>query len=121
LAGCRSRPPRGEEGPPKAVVLSTAARAADSDMLARALHEDGYDVLRKSTTIERPRSSAAVYDVIDDPERPDRVRRLLADVGLLAEVLPFPYHQSGGNMVVVWLGADAPPKQAYDASSPATS
>jgi len=106
-AGCGSRPHRGEEAAPKAVVLSTAARSGESENLARALHEDGFDVMRKSTTIARPRSSAAVYAVLDDPERVERVTRILADAGVAAEVLPFPGHAAGGNIVVVWLGEDA--------------
>jgi hypothetical protein len=107
-ARCGSRPHRGEEAAPRAVVLSTAARSGESENLARALHEDGFDVLRKSTTIVRPRSSAAVYAVLDDPERVERVTRILADAGVAAEVLPFPAHAAGGNIVVVWLGEDAP-------------
>jgi predicted CoA-binding protein len=108
LAACGSRPPRGEEAAPKAVVLSTADRAHDSEVVARALHESGYDVLRKSTTIARARSTAAVYAVLEHPERVDEVTQLLADAGVAAEVLPFPSHATGGNMVVVWLGQDAP-------------
>jgi len=108
LAGCWSRPRRGEEAAAKAVVFSTTDRAHDSEALARVLHDAGYDVLRKSTTIERARSSAAVYAVIEDPERVERVTQLLADAGVTAEVLPFASHATGGNMVVVWLGQDAP-------------
>jgi hypothetical protein len=107
-AGCGSRPRRGEEAAPRAVVLSTVERDRDSEAVARALHEDGYDVLRKSTTIVRERSSAAVYAVLEDPERVERVAELLAEAGVQAEVLPFPAHATGGNMVVVWLGRDAP-------------
>jgi hypothetical protein len=108
LAGCMSRPRRGEEAAPKAIVLSTVERAHDSEVVARALHEEGFDVLRKSTTIERARSSAAVYAVLENPDRVDKITRLLADAGVAAEVLPFPAHATGGNMVVVWLGKDAP-------------
>jgi hypothetical protein len=108
LVGCGTRPLRGEAGAPKAVVFSTTGRAHDSEVVAKLLHDDGYDVLRKSTTIERDRSSAAVYAVIDDPGRVERITSLLADAGVAAEVLPFPSHATGGNMVVVWLGDDAP-------------
>jgi len=108
LAACGSRPRRGEEAAPKAVVLSTTDRAQDSETVARVLHENGYEVLRKSTTIERARSTAAVYAVLENPERVDEIARLLADAGVAAEVLPFPSHATGGNMVVVWLGHDAP-------------
>ena len=108
LAGCPTRPFRGEEGAPRAVILSLAAQDRESETLARALHERGYDVLRKSTTIARPTSSAAVYAVLEHEDRVDEVARLLAEAGVAAEVLPFPYHAAGGNMVVVWLGEDAP-------------
>ena len=108
LAACGSRPRPGEAGVPKAVVLSRTTRAADSETVARLLHDRGYDVLRKSTTIARPTSSAAVYAVLEHPDRVDEVTRLLAEAGVTAEVLPFPYHASGGNMIVVWLGEDAP-------------
>ena len=106
-AGCGSRPNRGEEAAPRAVVLSTADRARGSEAVARALHDDGYDVLRKSTTIARERSSAAVYAVLEAPERVEQVKRLLTEAGVDAEILPFPHHATGGNMVVVWLGRDA--------------
>ncbi len=107
-AGCGTRPWPGEELGPRAVVLSTSERAEDSERLAKALHDDGYDVLRKSTTIERPHSSVAVYAMRDDPSRVEEVARLLRETGIEAEVLPFPGHSTGGNRVVVWLGKDAP-------------
>jgi len=107
IAACGSRPRPGEALAPKAVVLSRTDRARDSEELARRLHEAGYDVLRKSTTIARPTSSAAVYAVLDHPDRVGEVAKLLDEAGVKAEVLPFPYHASGGNFVVVWLGDDA--------------
>ena len=107
-AGCGSRPLRGEEGAPRAVILSTASGDAQSAALTKALHDRGYDVLRKSTTIPRDKTSAAVYGVREHPERIDEVAGVMKDVGLgFAEVLPFAQHATGGNIVVVWLGADA--------------
>jgi hypothetical protein len=111
LAACGSRPTRGEAGAPKAVVLSSTAKAAESERIAVALHERGYDVIRKSTTIVRDRSSAAVYGAHDTPERVDEITELLHDdLGLPIEILPFQQHATGGNFVVVWLGEDAADK-----------
>jgi hypothetical protein len=107
-AGCGSRPPQAERGPARAVVLSTAAADAQSERIARALNEHGYEVVRKSTTIVREKSAAAVYAVHDHPDRPDEVARILHDeLGLTIEVLPFQQHATGGNAVVVWLGREA--------------
>jgi hypothetical protein len=108
VVGCGSRPLRGEEGNPRAVILSTASLDAQSAALMSALSERGYDVSRKSTTIVRDKTSAAVYDVRKHPERVDEVSGVLKEVGLgFAEVLPFMQHATGGNIVVVWLGTDA--------------
>lgn len=108
-AGCGSRPIRGEEGPPRAVVLAGAEQDAVSDRIARALNERGYDVLRKSTSIARAHSSMAIYDVRNHPERVDELTGLLhEDLGFPIEVLPFPRHATGGNAVVIWLGPDTP-------------
>jgi hypothetical protein len=107
-AGCGSRPFPGDEGPPRAVVLSLAEQDDLSAKVSRALNGHGYEVLRRSTTIRRERSSAAVYGVRSFPERPGEVERILRDeAGLAIEVLPFQQRASGGNAVVVWLGADA--------------
>ena len=111
-AGCGSRPIRGEEGAPRAVVLCGTGQDEVSGSIARALNERGYDVLRKSTTLARSRSSMAVYDVRNHPERVDELTRLLHDdLGLPIEVLPFPRHATGGNAVVIWLGPDARPER----------
>jgi hypothetical protein len=107
-AGCGTRPWAGEELGPRAVVLSTTERAEDSERLTKLLHENGYNVLRKSTTIERPHSSAAVYAMRDDPSRVEEIARFLREAGIEAEILPFPAHATGGNRVVIWLGKDAP-------------
>jgi hypothetical protein len=121
LAACGSRPMRGEEGAPRAVVLSTAAADAESQRIARAFNDHGYSVLRKSTTIVRDRSTAAVYGIHDFPDRVDEVAKILHDeLGLAIDVLPFQQHATGGNAVVVWLGTDDG-GQSRDASSPATS
>jgi len=107
LAACGTRPIRGEEGSPRAVVLSTAAADADSERIARALNDHGFAVVRKSTTIVRERSTAAVYGVRDFPDRVDNVARILHDeLGLAIDVLPFQQHATGGNAVVVWLGTE---------------
>jgi hypothetical protein len=107
LAACGTRPLRGEAGAPRAVVLSTAAADAESDRIARALNDHGFDVVRKSTTIVRERSSAAVYAVRDNPDRVDDVTKILHDeLGLPIDVLPFQQHATGGNAVVVWLGTE---------------
>jgi len=109
LAGCGTRPVRGEEGAPKAVVLGAPDQDAATQSVARALNERGYDVLRKSTTIVRARSSMAVYDAHDHPERVDELTRLLhEDLAFPIDVLPFQQHATGGNAVVIWLGPDAP-------------
>lgn len=108
-AACGSRPKPGEEGAPRAVVLSLAEQDGLSGAVARALNDHGYEVIRRSTTIRRERSSASVYGVRLYPERPGEVERILRDeAGLTIEVLPFQQHATGGNAVVVWLGADAP-------------
>jgi hypothetical protein len=109
LAGCSSRPFRGEEGAPRAVVFSLPAQDRQSEILARALHDLGYDVLRKSTPIVRPKTSVAVYDVKGRPERVREVSKLVEDLGMRPDevVLPFQQHATGGNIVVAWLGEDA--------------
>jgi hypothetical protein len=104
-SACRGRPLPGEEGAPRAVVLACTARDVDAETLARSLADRGYDVVRKSTPIERRRSSAAVYDVRRRPERVTEIADLLREAGLAdVEVLPFQQHATGGNAVVVWLG-----------------
>jgi hypothetical protein len=106
-AGCITRPMRGEEGAPRAVVLSRAEQDSVSSRLAQALHDRGYDVTRKSTTLRRAKSSMAIYDIRHHPERVDALARLVRDdLALPIEVLPFPQHATGGNAVVVWLGDD---------------
>lgn len=108
LAACGTRPLRGEAGAPRAVVLSTAAADAKSARIAHALYDHGFDVVRKSTTLVRDRSTAAVYGAHDAPDRVLDVTRILHDeLGLAIDVLPFQQHATGGNAVVVWLGADA--------------
>jgi hypothetical protein len=110
-AACGSRPRPGEEGAPRAVVLSLAEQDELSAKVARALNGHGYEVVRRSTTIRRERSSASVYGVRVYPERPGEVERILRDeAGLTIEVLPFQQHATGGNAVVVWLGSDASPR-----------
>ena len=110
LAACGSRPRPGEEGAPRAVVLSLAEQNDLSATVAHALNDHGYDVVRRSTTIRRERSSASVYGVRTYPERPGEVERILREeAGLAVEVLPFQQHATGGNAVVVWLGSDAKP------------
>jgi hypothetical protein len=130
-----TRPRRGEEGAPKAVVLAAPDGKERAETIARALNTSlGYDVLLKVTTIRRARSSVAVYGLKDAPERLEEIVALLRDLGIdtgtgpgSTEVLPFPQHATGGNAVVVGLGADAAPaapgdtSQSFDASSPATS
>ena len=107
-AACGSRPPPGEDGPPRAVVFSLAEQDELSQTVARSLNGHGYEVLRRSTTIRRERSSASVYGVRAHPERPGEVERILRDeAGLAIEVLPFQQRATGGNAVVVWLGDDA--------------
>ena len=107
-AACGSRPAPGEDGPPRAVVFSLAEQDELSQTVARALNDQGYDVLRRSTTIRRERSAAAVYGVRAHPERPGEVERVLRDeAGLTIDVLPFQQRATGGNAVVVWLGDDA--------------
>ena len=119
LAACGTRPLRGEAGPPRAVVLSLASADAESERIARALNDHGFDVVRKSTTIVRDRSTAAVYGAHDFPDRVESVTQILHDeLGLAIDVLPFQQHATGGNAVVVWLGTD---DQSRVASSPATS
>ena len=54
----------------------------DVEALAKLLRLT-VDVLRKSTTIARARSSAAVYDVHGQPERIDEITAVLRDVGML--------------------------------------
>jgi hypothetical protein len=110
-AACGTRPYPGEEGPPRAVVLSLAEQDELSATVAHALNAHGYEVLRRSTTIRRERSSASVYGVRAYPERPGEVERILRDeAGLTIEVLPFQQRATGGNAVVVWLGSDASPR-----------
>lgn len=112
-AACGSRPLPGEDGPPRAVVLSLADQDALSATVARALNGHGYEVIRRSTTIRRERSSASVYGVRANPDRPGEVERILREeAGVTIEVLPFQQHATGGNAVVVWLGADAKPADA---------
>jgi|SRR6187455_2268044 len=107
LAACGTRPIRGEEGSPRAVVLSTAAANAESERIARALNDHGFEVVRKSTTIVRERSTAAVYAARENPERVADVAQILHDeLGLAIDVLPFQQHATGGNAVVVWLGTE---------------
>lgn len=107
LAACGGRPLRGEEGAPKAVVLSTAGQDAVSQRIARALNDEGYDVVRKSTPIVRPRSTMSVYDARKQPERIVELTRLMRqELGVEIEVLPFQQHATGGNAVVIWLGED---------------
>src|ERR1043166_6741095 len=103
LAGCKSqRPLPGEEGAPKAVVLSLAREAARSEAIAKALNEKGYDVTRMSTLLPRAHSSMAIYDVHDPPERVDELTRLLHDdLAFPIDVFPFQQHATGGNAVVI--------------------
>lgn len=110
-AACGTRPYPGDEGPPRAVVLSLGEQDELSAKVAHALNAHGYEVLRRSTTIRRERSSASVYGVRTFPERPGEVERILRDeAGLTIEVLPFQQRATGGNAVVVWLGSDAMPR-----------
>jgi len=102
------RPVRGEEGAPKAVILCAADQDQISDEIARALNAKGYDVLRKSTPLQRSHSSMAIYDMRSHPERLDDLTRTVTkDLALQLEVLPFQQHATGGNAVVIWLGPDA--------------
>ncbi len=114
-AACNTtRPRRGEEGAPKAVVLCAPDGKERAETIARALNTShGYDVLLKVTTIRRAKSSVAVYGLKDAPERLEEVAGLLSDLGIgtatgpgSIEVLPFPQHATGGNAVVFWLGGN---------------
>jgi hypothetical protein len=110
LAGCQGRPIRGEEGPPKAVVLCAAGQDELSSRIARALNEKGYDVVRRSTPIARSRSSMAVYDVRGNPDRVEDLTRLFdEELAFPIEVLLFQQHATGGNAVVIWLAPGAAP------------
>lgn len=112
-AACGTRPPPGEDGPPRAVVLSLAEQNEISAKVAHALNDHGYEVVRRSTTIRREKSAASVYGVRTYPDRPGEVERILRDeAGLTIDVLPFQQRATGGNAVVVWLGADTTPAAA---------
>ena len=109
LAACGSRPVRGEEGAPKAVVLAAPYQDEISIKIAQALNLRGYDVLRKSTSIRRAQSSLAIYDVRNHPERVEDMKLLFhTELSFPIDVMPFYQHATGGNAVVVWLGPDAP-------------
>lgn len=141
-AACNTaRPPRGEEGAPKAVVLCGEGAKERAETIARALNSSlDYDVLLKVTTIRRAKSSVAIYGLRDRPERLDELTELLHDLAIGAgtgpgeiELLPFQQHATGGNALVFWLGdgeaqpaaadggTSGSPDQSRDASSPATS
>ena len=127
LAACGTRPYRGEEGAPKAVVLCPPELRDAGQAVARGLQKSDYDVVLKVTAIPRERSALAVYGIHDNPDRLGAMKRFADDLGADVEFLPFQQHATGGNTVVIWLApattsaTDANLPQSREAISPATS